>query len=427
MRHKIYLDTRMKRKSGEYPLRVALTYEGRRMYVATGICVAPCHWDPRSERVTGHPHQHQFNMMLGKIRMDVDGLCLSLMGQDLPFDEVKRRLSCTVSGEDWTRLDKPKLMEQYLRFAQEQRNERTRKQYLFTMERIRRFDAACDELLLEDITAEWLMRYEAFLSLTMRSANSRSIHLRNLRAVMNDAITRELTTNYPFRRFKIKSEPTRHRALTVEELRDLWRTDVHDWEREYLDMFKLMFLLCGLAPVDLFSLPDDAVQRGRITTKRSKTGQSVSVRVEPEAMEIIERNHGEQHLVRAMDRVQDYRNYLHKMTKALKTMGGVTYEPRAAKDGKVRAVAVRRVTWPELSPYWARHTWATIAYSIGVSVDVIAQAMGHSQRRVTDIYIARDSSLVDEANRRVIDYVLGTQQTPQAPSPWCGDYTIQYT
>ena len=157
MRHKIYLDTRMKRKSGEYPLRVALTYEGRRMYVATGICVAPCHWDPRSERVTGHPHQHQFNTMLGKIRMDVDGLCLSLMGQDLPFDEVKRRLSCTVSGEDWTRLDKPKLMEQYLRFAQAQRNERTRKQYLFTMERIRRFDAACDELLLEDITAEWLM------------------------------------------------------------------------------------------------------------------------------------------------------------------------------------------------------------------------------------------------------------------------------
>jgi hypothetical protein len=39
-------------------------------------------------------------------------------------------------------------------------------------------------------------------------------------------------------------------------------------------------------------------------------------------------------------------------------------------------------------------------------VDVIAQAMGHSLHSVTDIYIARDSSLVDEANRRVIDWVL---------------------
>lgn len=404
MRHKIYLDTRMKRKSGEYPLRVALTYEGRRMYVATGICVAPCHWDPRSERVTGHPHQHKFNMMLGKIRMDVDGLCLSLMGQDLPFDEVKRRLSCTVSGEDWTRLDKPKLMEQYLRFAQSQRNERTRKQYIFTMERIRRFDAACDELLLEDITAEWLMRYEAFLSLTMRSANSRSIHFRNLRAVMNDAITRELTTNYPFRRFKIKSEPTQHRALTVDELRELWETPTLPYERRYLDMFKLMFLLCGLAPVDLFQLQQ--IRHGRIVTRRSKTGEPVDVKVEPEAMEIIRRYQGEGQLLNILDSYRNYDNFLKKMNRALKTLGGVTNEERVARDGKVRLVAVRRKTWPELSAYWSRHTWASIAYSLGVSIDVIGQALGHIQRGVTQIYIAKDRARVDEANRKVIDWVL---------------------
>jgi len=32
--------------------------------------------------------------------------------------------------------------------------------------------------------------------------------------------------------------------------------------------------------------------------------------------------------------------------------------------------------------------------------------MGHSDRRVTEIYIAKDRSRVDEANRRVIDWVL---------------------
>ena len=76
------------------------------------------------------------------------------------------------------------------------------------------------------------------------------------------------------------------------------------------------------------------------------------------------------------------------------------------KEGKVRVVAVRRKTWPDLSAYWARHTWASIARSLGVPMDVIAQAMGHSMHSVTDIYIARDSSLVDEANRKVIDWVL---------------------
>lgn len=404
MRHNFYLDNRMKRKSGLYPLRLTLAYQGKRMYVGTGISLETCHWDSRSERVTGHPLQHQYNMKIGKMRLDVEEFLLSLVGAQLPPDEVKRRLACVLRGEDWTRMDKPKLMEQYLYFANTQRNERTRKQYLYTMERIRRYDADCDALLLDDITAEWLMRYEAWLALTMRSANSRSIHLRNLRAVINDAITRELTTNYPFRRFRIKSQPTEHRALTVEELRELWETPVLEYERRYLDMFKLMFLLCGLAPVDLFALTD--IRHGRIVTRRSKTGEPVDVKVEPEAMEIISRYRGQDWLLNIRDVYQDYDNFLKKLNKALKTMGGVTNEERVAKDGKVRLVTVRKKTWPQLSAYWARHTWASIAYSLGVSIDVIGQALGHSQRSVTAIYIARDRSKVDEANRKVIDWVL---------------------
>ena len=393
----------MKRKSGEYPLKVALAYEGRRMYVATGMCLAPCHWDPATERVTGHPHQHRYNMMLGKIRMDVDALCLSLMGQDLPFDEVKRRLSCTVSGEDWSRRDKPKLMTCYQEFADKHQG-RTKEQYMFTMGRLRKYDSRCDDLLLEDITAEWLARYDAWLALTMPSANSRSIHMRNLRAVMNDAITRELTQNYPFRRFKIKSQPTRHRALTVKQLRELLSTPCMPHEKRYLDMFLLMFLLCGISPVDLFKL--ERMSHGRVVFRRSKTSQPVDIRVEPEALDIITRYRGENQLINILDCYQDYDDFLKKMNRALKTLGGVSHEERVAKDKKVRVVAVRRKTWPELSAYWARHTWASIARSLGIPMDVIAQAMGHSLHSVTDIYIARDSSLVDEANRKVIDWVL---------------------
>ena len=42
-------------------------------------------------------------------------------------------------------------------------------------------------------------------------------------------------------------------------------------------------------------------------------------------------------------------------------------------------------------------------------MDTIAQALGHSDRShsVTMIYIKPDQSRVDEANRRVIDYVIG--------------------
>ena len=61
----------------------------------------------------------------------------------------------------------------------------------------------------------------------------------------------------------------------------------------------------------------------------------------------------------------------------------------------------------ELSTYWARHTWATLAYNIGIPVDIIGQALGHSDRShsVTFTYIDTDVTKVDEANRRVIDLI----------------------
>ena len=63
---------------------------------------------------------------------------------------------------------------------------------------------------------------------------------------------------------------------------------------------------------------------------------------------------------------------------------------------------------PGLTTYYARHTWASIAFNnLGIPKDVVSLALGHSFGvRVTDTYINADLSRVDEANRRVIDYVL---------------------
>jgi hypothetical protein len=48
-----------------------------------------------------------------------------------------------------------------------------------------------------------------------------------------------------------------------------------------------------------------------------------------------------------------------------------------------------------------------IAYEAGVPVDVIGQALGHSDKAhaVTMIYIRPDQRKADEADRKVIDYI----------------------
>lgn len=56
-----------------------------------------------------------------------------------------------------------------------------------------------------------------------------------------------------------------------------------------------------------------------------------------------------------------------------------------------------------LTTYHARHTWASIAFNLGIQKDVVSLALGHSFGvRLTDTYINADLSRVYEANRMVM-------------------------
>lgn len=54
----------------------------------------------------------------------------------------------------------------------------------------------------------------------------------------------------------------------------------------------------------------------------------------------------------------------------------------------------------------ARHTWATLAFHIGMPVGIISQSLGHSSIKVTETYLKPfENELVDKANRELISSV----------------------
>ena len=59
--------------------------------------------------------------------------------------------------------------------------------------------------------------------------------------------------------------------------------------------------------------------------------------------------------------------------------------------------------------YYARYSWATIADKIGIDEKVIDKSIGHVPTTVAGkFYITYDWDRTDQANRKVIDYVLST-------------------
>ncbi|MBD5271247.1 MAG: site-specific integrase [Bacteroides sp.] len=350
------------------------------------------------------PKNIKWKSLLSNYAAKLDGIKCELLKSGRADEDVKviREIvlkECFDREEEPPKEDLGQFVTHFQSFIDSKTNKGTKGVYQHTLDRIRLFDPDIDKKSFEEIDLKWLTAFEAFCAQTA-SKNARNIHLRNIRAVFNNAIDYELTTAYPFRRFKIRPEATRKRSLTVEELRKLFSYPVEPYAEIYSDLFKLIFMLIGINTVDLHGLKA-ITKDGRIEYKRAKTGRLYSIKVEPEAMKIIEKYRGVNGLLCIADRWNDSRNFRHQINKALQRIGEVERKGRGGKK-------IITSAFPELTTYWARHSWATIAADLDIPDAVISQALGHSgdTNSTTAIYIKRNEKKVDEANRRVLDWVL---------------------
>lgn len=396
----LYLDTRVSGADREAPLKIAISAKGSTAYISTDIKLHPSCWDATLQRVVLHPNKNRINAHITSQKLAIDRILLDILDSGSAKGKTATEVKYMVLGVlDPERYKDGGFAKRYLAFA-ETKTGRTNEVYMATYKHIVAFignDTKLRQLSFEDITVPWLKRFEAFLAQTSPSKNARNIHLRNIRAVFNDAIDDEFTHAYPFRKFKIRPVQTAKRSMTVEQLRRFMTMPVEPYAEQYRDMFMLIFYLVGINIIDLCNLKD--IVDGRIEYNRAKTKRHYSIKVEPEAMAIIEKYRGRNYLLNIMDRHKSHRNYTARMNNSLKRIGDVK---RVGYGGK----KIITPAFPDISTYWARHTWATIAAKLDVPKETIAAALGHGGNTVTDIYIDFDMAKVDVANRKVIDYVL---------------------
>ncbi len=297
----------------------------------------------------------------------------------------------------------------YRKYMESRISERTREIYATTLKKILQYDNSAETMRFEQITKDWLTGLDRFLIGQGLKKNSRNVHFRNIRAVINDAIDNEITNHYPMRKFDITPEETEKRSLSINDLRKLFSFPVQRWQQRYLDYFKLTFYLIGINPADICSCTDENIENGRIVYKRKKTGRLYSIKIEKEAWEIINRYKGKSKLVNFAENMTSYKTFVSRANKALKKIGDVDmiYNATQTKRNKFKYSPL----FPALSIYWARHTWATVAFSIGIPDEIIAAALGHSHgNKTTATYIDKSIANIDAANRKVLDYVLYEEQ-----------------
>lgn len=386
-----YLDTRWKKTElTKFPLKISLSRMKQKTMFPTGISLESEFWDNQKQELSkSHPQYRNLKLMLDdleiKVRKIIDRLeesgqlvGIGIIGvKDLVLSELHPKID-KKADQTVKEPQKPVFSEQMDNFMS-RKHGRTYEIYNETKKKLKAFKPdEYDSLTFEEMDVNFIRDFDEFLSKTSTSRNARNIHLRNIRAIFNDAINEDLITVYPFRKFKIRPEPTKKRALPVERIREIFNGEYEEWEQRHIDCFKLIFLLCGINIADLFNL--EKIEDGRIEYNRAKTHRHYSIKVEPEAMHLIEKWKGKKKLLCYGDTIKDYRTYYSRLMGCLKKYNLCTYN--------------------------ARHSWATIAASLDIPKETIAAALGHGGNTVTDIYIDFDQRKVDEANRKVLDWVL---------------------
>ena len=206
--------------------------------------------------------------------------------------------------------------------------------------------------------------------------------------------------HYPFQKFKLERKTlTDKRSLKPTTINKIKTYIEKKTTRASLgrDVFMLSFYLVGTNIIDLYEarlLEDDRISYNRSkTADRREDRAQISIKIEPEAKSLINkyRDEDNQRVFDFYKRYTNSENFITAVNKGLK---------KISKDLELG---------DEVSTYYARHSWATIARNIcGVPKEDISMALNHSDptHKVTDIYLATDWTIIDKANRKVLNTLL---------------------
>ena len=253
-------------------------------------------------------------------------------------------------------------------------------------------------LTFEEMDAELLLSYEAYLKKQRLCPNSTSFYMRNLRAIYNQAANQGLTPqNHPFARVYTGIAKTVKRAVNAEEVRRIKACQLPANSAAELSrgIFLFSFYTCGMSLVDLANLKKSDLNGDYLCYCRQKTGQRIQIHWEPCMQRLVDKYHQDDSpyfipiiICPGQDEERQYQNKIHLINTHLK------------KIGEQLGLSMK------LTSYVARHSWASIAKSQDVPVTAISEAMGHTSERTTRIYLKSfENSIVDCANQKVISAI----------------------
>ncbi|WP_317342131.1 site-specific integrase [Alistipes dispar] len=419
----VMLDTRRIKSDGKCPVKIRVTYKRSRWYYPTGKDLTPEEWEamPTTKARGLASTRKDIESSYQIVRSAVEELATSGgFSLDALNNRLKGAATDTINTAFRAKMD---LLDRAGRIG-------SMVVYRGVLLGLERF--AGPHIRFEAVTPSWLGRYSAFLLSEGKTQTTVAIHLRHLRAILNEARQQGIIRDaqYPFGRgrYEIQEGAGRKMALSLDQIGQIARyDDGSEATAKYRDYWLFLYLCNGINVADFVRLRFRDMVNGEICFVRQKTEHTTRARKEirvsvVEQMRAIIDRWGnvpapDRFIFPVLDGSED------AMRRKMKTQ----FLTRAINK-RMHAIG-EALGIGNISTYTARHSFATVLKRAGANIAYISESLGHQDLRTTENYLAsfereeriKNAELLTKFNHRV----MGRHKYDKFPSDMLSEGTIE--
>lgn len=379
----LFLDNRRKTKTGNYPVKIRITYKRDRKYYSTGKSLCVQDWEKIEKTKNSELANIKKDLQIsfekvrdavqileseGRFSFDALNMYLGKCTCDILNVAFKAKIDTLIESGSIGNSDVYTSAFRYL------------EKY------------AGSKVTFDSVTIDWLKRYEKAMLNEGKSYTTISIYIRCIRALFNDAKTIGIIkeAQYPFGRgkYEVPSGKGRKLALSLQQIKQIITyTDYSEATERYRDLWFFSYLCNGINVNDMLKLKYSNIDGDEIHFYRSKTihtskeKKEIEAVLTPEMKQIIAKwgnqNKNPENYVfpfltgreTPLEQKRMIQDVTHRINKRLKKIG--------------EAIGISG-----LSTYTARHSFATVLKRSGANIAYISESLGHSDLKTTENYLA---------------------------------------
>lgn len=350
---------------GQFPIYIRITINRQQSYLSTGHFIDKKYWDEKAEQVRpAHLQAALINPDITTRKQAIIKVIVDhqVKGQQITASELKAMVSKNVDYHNIFDF-----AEVYAKEVQHKRGAGTLKNYRKYLNILETYHGS-RSLSFEEITHEYLVKYETYLRNKKFSGNYIHAIWKNLKAFFNAARKRKIITCYPFDTYENPAyEAPRKDYLTFKELDDLEKiadTATGPTIKQTATYF-LLGSYTGFRVSDWRQFEiSEHIKEGRLFLRAKKNGEWVTMPVTGR-------------LAKHLERVKDCMLKIteQEMNRTLKKLF----------PGK------------KITTHCARHTFAiTLCAELGISAETCAELMGITLQTCVDNYYKVTNRKIDK-------------------------------